>query len=153
MPSTIWRPNIKKFPRDGHRIHVIETNQICGVTLTKWFYRSTIQCSMTSQINHLFMKLWLLLEQPSFHFLDTCEDKWFDKRNAHTIIQSMILPRVKQLLYYSVCDVHWFSNSALPTCFDLFYHPRSNRYWHFPTQHLAFNLEDTRSLRFYMQQK
>jgi len=32
----------------GHRIQVIETNQILGKTVTKWFYSGTILCSMTS---------------------------------------------------------------------------------------------------------
>jgi len=33
---------------DGHSIHVIGTNQISGMTVTKWFYHGTILCSMTS---------------------------------------------------------------------------------------------------------
>ena len=71
------------------------------------------------------------IETPSFHTVDTCEVKWFDERDAHINIQSMNLPRVKQLLYYSICDAQWFSYTGLPTCFDFFYHSRSNRYWHF----------------------
>ena len=63
------------------------------------------------------------LEQPSFHSLDVCEDKWFDKRNAHINIQSMILPRVEQLLYYSICDVQLFSNLTLPNLFWRFISP------------------------------
>jgi len=33
---------------DGHRIQVIETNQISGMTATKWFIRGAILCSMIS---------------------------------------------------------------------------------------------------------
>jgi len=33
---------------DGRRTQVIETNQMSVVTLTKWFHRGTILCSMTS---------------------------------------------------------------------------------------------------------
>jgi len=35
------------------------------------------------------------VEQPNFYSLDTCKDKWFDERNAHIDIQSMILTREK----------------------------------------------------------
>jgi len=44
---------VKTFPLDYHRIQVVGTNQISGMTVTKWLYRGTIQCSMTSPINHL----------------------------------------------------------------------------------------------------
>jgi len=37
----------------------------------------------------------IFLEQPSFRGPDTCEDKWFDKRNPYIDIQSMALPLVK----------------------------------------------------------
>jgi len=35
------------------------------------------------------------VEQPSFHSLDTCEDKWLNNTNAQMNIQSTILPCVK----------------------------------------------------------
>ena len=34
------------------------------------------------------------VEQSIFHSLDTCEEKWFDRRNAQSNIESMIFPRV-----------------------------------------------------------
>ena len=45
------------------------------------------------------------IETPSFHTVDTCEVKSFDKRAAHINIQSMILRRVKQLFYYLRCSM------------------------------------------------
>jgi len=33
--------------------------------------------------------------------------------------------------YRTIFDVQWLSQWALPTCFDLFYHPRINRHWHY----------------------
>jgi len=37
-------------------------------------------------------------EQPSFHSLDKCEDKWYHQLDAQINIQNMILPRVKSFL-------------------------------------------------------
>jgi len=68
------------FPRDGHRIQVIGTNQISGMTVTKWFYRSTVQRSIPPIYEALTVTF---VKQPSFHSPHTYEDKRFDKRNAH----------------------------------------------------------------------
>jgi len=45
------------------------------------------------------------MEQPVLTPVDTCEVKCLGNRNAHINIQSMILPRVKQLLYSLQCSV------------------------------------------------
>jgi len=69
------------------------------MTVAKWFHRGTIRCFMISSINNFltFYEAFTItfVEQPIFHSLDTCEDKWFDKRNAHINIESIIFPRVK----------------------------------------------------------
>jgi len=36
----------------------------------------------------------IFVEQPSFDYLDTCEDKWLGKPNAKINIQSMIIRSV-----------------------------------------------------------
>jgi len=48
--------------------------------------------------------------------VEICEVKCFDNRNAHINIQSMILPRVKQLLYCLRCSMIFLFNFA-----DLFW--------------------------------
>ena len=51
----------KNFPRDGHcSTTVTGTNLIVKMTKTELPYCSTIQCSIASQINHLYMKLTLI---------------------------------------------------------------------------------------------
>jgi len=75
---------LAKQQTNFHGIQVIGTNQTSGMTATKWF------------IAALFIVPWHInkppiyeavsatfVEHPSFHSLDTCENKWFDKRNAH----------------------------------------------------------------------
>jgi len=37
----------------------------------------------------------LLVEQPNFHYLNICEDKWYRQLNAKINIQNTILPRVR----------------------------------------------------------
>ena len=42
------------------------------------------------------------VEQPSFHSLDICENKWYHLIDAQINIQNMILTHVKYLLRYFV---------------------------------------------------
>jgi len=76
------------------------------------------------------------VKQPSFHSLDTCEDQCFDKRNAnHTLIFKawyFLVWNAFVLFATFKRDLNWFSHWALLTFFDLSYHSRSNRHWHFP---------------------
>jgi len=51
------------FPRDIQRTEVLGTNQVRVITVTKWPFRSTIQCFMAFLIDHIFMTLTLLLLQ------------------------------------------------------------------------------------------
>jgi len=52
---------------------------------------------MTSLIKHLFHDSYTVtfVGQPSFDSLGTSEDKWINKPNAKTNVESMIQPRVK----------------------------------------------------------
>jgi len=49
------------------------------------------------------------VEQPSFHSVDTCEDKWLSTLNTQINIQSIFLPQCEIILL-----------SCLLTYFDLF---------------------------------
>ena len=70
-----------------------------------------------------------VVEQSSFHALITCE------MNGLTNVTDTLISKPWSLLvrnnYCTICDVQWFSHSALPTGFDLLYYPRSNRHWRF----------------------
>jgi len=45
------------------------------------------------------------LEQPSFHSLNTCEDKWIDKRNAHVIKHDPSSCETITVLQYLRCSM------------------------------------------------
>jgi len=80
------------FPRDGHRTEVLGTNQIRRMTAIKRPYRGCIQFH---DINKTPACTATFVKKNSFHSLDNCEDKWFNKLNAQINIHGMILPRVK----------------------------------------------------------
>jgi len=64
----------------------------------KWPCRGTIQCSMALKTNHLYMNeayTVTFVEQPSFHYMDICEDNWYRQLEAQNNIKNMILPRMK----------------------------------------------------------
>jgi len=59
------------------------------------------------------MKITLeLVEEHSFHSLNKCEDKWYDKADAKINIQSIIRSCVKYFL-------HRFRLTVLPRKFDI----------------------------------
>ena len=102
---------LTNFPWES-RTAVIEANEIVKMTKIKWPCHSTIQCSMASWINLLYMKLTLLIlpNNPiDFHSLDSRDDKWYHQLDAQINNLNMMLPCAKYFLV-SLCS--WL------TCFD-----------------------------------
>jgi len=43
------------------------------------------------------------VEQPHFHSLNICEDKWCNRLDAQINIDSMIIPRVRKVFLFRFC--------------------------------------------------
>jgi len=76
------------FPRDGRRNAVIGTKQTVKMTKIKWPCRGTVQCSMASWINHLYMKITLLIfpNNPVFIIWTSVKIKWYHQLHAQNNI-------------------------------------------------------------------
>jgi len=110
------------FPRNGNHTAVIGKNLIVKMTKIKWSCHGTFQCSRALQINHLYMKLILLLllpNNPVFTLWISVKINGITNLTHKLILETCSFPVWKNFCYLLRCSL---------TCFDHFCRQRAGNF-------------------------